>query len=148
MIVADKRYVDQKASMIPSPENFRTAVNDSLNFTYASYASWVNWEALLKECNDIAMDYRAESLGNSYFGADKIADDIYIVFETINDRTYCIPYVAGISYPSADNDCYLTRDEAILAALTTKYLKDKRDIHAIANAIAKMIDMPKSEVEE
>lgn len=36
MIVADKRYVDQKASMLPSPENFRTAVNDSINFTYAS----------------------------------------------------------------------------------------------------------------
>ena len=54
MIVADKRYVDQKASMIPSPENFRTAVNDSLNFTYASYASWVNCEALQEECSDVA----------------------------------------------------------------------------------------------
>ena len=57
MIVADKRYVDRKAIMIPSPENFRTAVNDSLNFTYTSYASWVNWEALQEECSDVGKMY-------------------------------------------------------------------------------------------
>lgn len=147
MITADKRYINYECKLVPTPEAYDEVLKNDVK-KYLTYSCYLNWEALLKECNDIAMDYRAESLGNSYFGADKIADDIYIVFETINDRTYYIPYVAGISEPSSDNDCYLTRDEAILAALTTKYLKDKRDTHAIANAIARMIDMPKSEVEE
>lgn len=147
MITASKNYINSECRLVPTPEAYDEELKNEVK-KYLSYSCYINWEALLKECNDIAMDYRAESLGNSYFEADKIADDIYIVSETINDNTYYIPYVAGISDPSADNDCYLTRDEAILAALTTKYLKNKRDTHAIANAIAKMIDIPKSEVEE
>ena len=52
MITADKKYIDQKAIMIPSPENFRATVNDSLNFVCMAYASWANWGALLEECSD------------------------------------------------------------------------------------------------
>lgn len=138
MIVADKRYVDQKAIMIPSPENFRTAVNDSLNFTYASCAAWVNWEALQEECSDVGKMYDDNLSG--YHDVNKISDDIYIISETLGKKTYYVPYVIGKSNKRNTDVCYESYDEAIIAAMATKYLKNSHEVCSMTNVIAKLID--------
>lgn len=123
MIVADKRYVDQKASIIPSPENFRTAVNDSLNFTYASYASWVNCEALQEECFDVAKLFKKRYPGNNcYYDVSKIGDGMYVVEETSGEDKRYYPYVSDKTVVNAVVWCYLDYDSAVLAVVAMKYM--------------------------
>ena len=53
MIVADKRYVDQKAIMIPSPENFCTAVNDGCRSCFYDYRVYFAKQVLsARRCNN------------------------------------------------------------------------------------------------
>ena len=137
MITADKRYVDQKAIMIPSPENFRTAINNSLNFTYAAYASCANWDALLEECSDIGKMY--DDNLSSYHDVNKISDDIYIISEIIGENTYYIPYVIGKSN-GKDMIVYRDYDTAILKALAIKHL-DGNNVAAMMDATKKLLNM-------
>lgn len=144
MIVADKRYVDQKASMIPSPENFRTAVNDSLNFTYASYASWVNWEALQEECSDVAKLFKKRYPGNNcYYDVSKIGDGMYVVEETSGENKRYYPYVSDKTVVEG-SCCYLDYDSAVLATIAMKYMNTK-NTNKVANMVEvleKLIDKP------
>lgn len=144
MIVADKRYVDQKASMIPSPENFRTAVNDSLNFTYASYASWVNWEALQEECSDVAKLFKKRYPGNNcYYDVSKIGDGMYVVEETSGEDKRYYPYVSDKTVVKG-SCCYLDYDSAVLATIAMKYMNTK-NTNKVANMVEvleKLIDKP------
>lgn len=148
MIVADKRYVDQKAIMIPSPENFRTAVNDSLNFTYASYASWVNWEALQEECSDIAELFKNRYPDNcNFYGASKIGDDMYIVEETDRKQhKYYYPYVSDKTVVKG-SCCYLDYDSAVLATIAMKYMNTKstNKVADMVMILEKLIDKPMEE---
>lgn len=144
MIVADKRYVDQKASMIPSPENFRTAVNDSLNFTYASYASWINWEVLQEECSDIAELFKKRYPGNNcYYDVSKIGDGMYVVEETSGEDKYYYPYVSDKTVVEG-SCCYLDYDSAVLATIAMKYMNTKNTgkVVDMVMILEKLIDKP------
>ena len=144
MIVADKRYVDQKASMIPSPENFRTAVNDSLNFTYASYASWVNCEALQEECSDVAKLFKKRYPGNNcYYDVSKIGDGMYVVEENSREHKYYYPYVIDKTVVKG-SCCYLDYDSAVLATIAMKYMNTKNTdkVADMVMILEKLIDKP------
>lgn len=139
MITADKRYVDQKAIMIPSPENFRTAVSDSLNFACVAYAAWANWEALQEECSDIGKMYDDNLSG--YHDVNKISDDIYIISETFGESTHYIPYVIGKS-DGKDMIAYRDYDTAILKALAIKHLGGHSlNTAAMMDATKKLLNM-------
>ena len=143
MITADKKYLDKEKEIYRDMTVFAEK-RQSFIAKCTVYSSYLNWNALQKECNDIAELFKNRYPDNcNFYNASKIGDDIYIVEETREGRKYYYPYVSDKTVVKG-SCCYLDYDSAVLATIAMKYMNTK-NTNKVANMVEvleKLIDKP------
>lgn len=143
MIVADKRYVDKEEKLYPDMIVFAEKTQ-SFTSKCVVYGSYLNWNALQKECADIAELFKNRHPDNcNFYKASKIGDGMYIVEETSGKHEYYYPYVSDKTVVKG-SCCYLDYDSAVLATIAMKYMNTK-NTNKVANMVEvleKLIDKP------
>lgn len=147
MIVADKRYVDKEKNLYPDMAVFAEKTQSFVSKCVV-YGSYLNWNALQRECADIAELFKNRYPDNcNFYGASKIGDGMYIVEETDRKQhKYYYPYVSDKTVVKG-SCCYLDYDSAVLATIAMKYMNTK-NTNKVANMVGvleKLIDKPVEE---
>lgn len=143
MIVANKRYLDNEEEVYPDMETFFNKKNQYYQKCRV-YGVYIAYEALQKECADIAELFKNRySDNNCYYDVSKIGDDMYIVEETSGERKYYYPYVSDKTVVKG-SFCYLDYDSAVLAAVVMKYMNTKSTMRVadMVMVLEKLIDKP------
>ena len=144
MIVADKRYVDKEKELYPDMVVFAEK-RQSFIAKCTVYSSYLNWNALQKECNDIAELFKNRYPDNcNFYNVSKIGDDMYVVEETDREQhTYYYPYVSDKTVVKG-SCCYLDYDSAVLATIAMKYMNTKNTdkVADMVMILEKLIDKP------
>lgn len=125
MIVANKKYVDKKEEVYPDVETFFNKKNQYYQKCRV-YGTFTAYEALQKECTDIAELFKNRYPDNcNFYDVSKIGDDMYIVEETDRgQRKYYYPYIPDKTVVKG-SCCYLDYDSAVLASVAMKYMNTK-----------------------
>ena len=143
MITVDKKYLDKEKEIYPDMTVFEEK-RQSFIAKCTVYSSYLNWNALQKECNDIAELFKNRYPDNcNFYNVSKIGDDMYIVEETREGRKYYYPYVSDKTVVKG-SCCYLDYDSAVLATVAMKYMNTK-NTNKVANMVEvleKLIDKP------
>lgn len=141
MIVADKRYVDKEEKLYPDMIVFAEKTQ-SFTSKCVVYGSYLNWNALQKECADIAELFKNRYLNNNcYYDVSKIGDGMYIVEENSGEHKYYYPYVSDKTVVKG-SCCYLDYNSAVLAAVAMKYMNTKSStkVADMVMVLEKLID--------
>lgn len=143
MIVANKKYLDKEKELYPDMVVFAEK-RQSFIAKCVVYSSYLNWDALQKECNDIAELFKNRYPDNcNFYNVSKIGDDMYVVEETSGERKYYYPYVPDKTVVKG-SCCYLDYDSAVLTTIAMKYMNTK-NTNKVANMVEvleKLIDKP------
>ena len=143
MITVDKKYLDKEKEIYPDMTVFAEK-RQSFIAKCTVYSSYLNWNALQKECNDIAELFKNRYPDNCNFcEVSKIGDDMYIVEETREGRKYYYPYVSDKTVVEG-SCCYLDYDSAVLATIAMKYMNTKNTdkVADMVMILEKLIDKP------
>lgn len=143
MIVANKKYLEKEEEVYPDTETFFNKKNQYYQKCRV-YGVYTAYEALQKECADIAELFKNHYPGNNcYYDVSKIGDGMYIVEETSGKNKYYYPYVSDKTVVKG-SCCYLDYDSAVLATIAMKYMNTK-NTNKVANMVEvleKLIDKP------
>lgn len=144
MIVADKKHIDKEEKLYPDMAVFAKKTQ-SFTSKCVVYGSYLNWNALQKECADIEELFKNRYPDNNcYYDVSKIGDDMYVVEETDREQhKYYYPYVSDKTVVKG-SCCYLDYDSAVLATIAMKYMNTK-NTNKVANMVEvleKLIDKP------
>ena len=144
MIVANKRYLDNEEEVYPDMETFFNKKNQYYQKCRV-YGVYIAYEALQKECADIAELFKNRYPDNNcYYDVSKIGDGMYVVEETNREQhKYYYPYVSDKTVVKG-SCCYLDYDSAVLATIAMKYMNTK-NTDKVANMVGvleKLIDKP------
>ena len=147
MIVADKKHIDKEEKLYPDMIVFAEKTQ-SFTSKCVVYGSYLNWNALQRECADIAELFKNRYPDNcNFYGASKIGDGMYIVEETDRKQhKYYYPYVSDKTVVKG-SCCYLDYDSAVLATIAMKHMNTK-NTDKVANMVGvleKLIDKPVEE---
>lgn len=118
MIRPNGLYLLKEEDKIPDVESFSEAINGKYTSKCMAYRAYIHFNALEKECDDIANKY-----DNSYgsYSANKISDGVFVV-EYKSGSDYCyIPYVVGKYENVKSYMAYKDFDDALIAALYLKH---------------------------
>ena len=144
MIVADKKYLDKEKKLYPDVETFFNKKNQYYQKCRV-YGACTAYEALQKECADIAELFKNRYLDNcNFYDVSKIGDNMYIVEETDRKQhKYYYPYVSDKTAVEG-SCCYLDYDGAVLAAVAMKYMNTKNTdkVADMVMILEKLIDKP------
>ena len=147
MIVADKKYLDKEEEVYPDVETFFNKKNQYYQKCRV-YGVCTAYEALQKECADIAELFKNRYPGNNcYYDVSKIGDGMYIVEETSGENKYYYPYASDKTVMSGVVSCYLDYDSAVLAVVTMKYMNtlSATKVADMVMVLEKLIDKPMEE---
>lgn len=143
MIVANKKYLGKEEEVYPDMETFFNKKNQH-HQKCRVYGVYIAYEALQKECADIAELFKNRYPDNNcYYDVSKIGDDMYIVEETSGERKYYYPYVSDKTV--VKGSCfYLDYDSAVLATIAMKYMNTKNTdkVADMVMILEKLIDKP------
>lgn len=144
MIVANKRYLDNEEEVYPDMETFFNKKNQYYQKCRV-YGVYIAYEALQKECADIAELFKNRYPDNNcYYDVSKIGDDMYVVEETDREQhKYYYPYVSDKTVVKG-SCCYLDYDSAVLATIAMKYMntKNTNKVADMVMILEKLIDKP------
>ena len=144
MITVDKKYLDKEKEIYPDMTVFAEK-RQSFIAKCTVYSSYLNWNALQKECNDIAELFKNRYPDNcNFYNVSKIGDDMYVVEETDREQhKYYYPYVSDKTVVKG-SCCYLDYDSAVLATIAMKYMNTKNTdkVADMVMILEKLIDKP------
>lgn len=144
MIIADKKYFDKEKEIYPDMETFFNKKNQYYQKCRV-YGVYTAYEALQKECNDIAELFKNRYPDNcNFYDVSKIGDDMYIVEETDREQyRYYYPYVSDKTVVK-ESCCYLDYNSAVLATIAMKYMNTKSTMKVLdmVMILEKLIDKP------
>lgn len=146
MIVANKKYLEKEEEVYPDTETFFNKKNQYYQ-KCGVYGVYTAYEALQKECADIAELFKNRYPGNNcYYDVSKIGDGMYIVEETSGKNKYYYPYVSDKTVVKG-SCCYLDYDSAVLAVVAMKYMNTKSatKVGDMVMVLEKLIDKPMEE---
>lgn len=125
MIIANKKYLGKEEEVYPDMETFFNKKNQYYQKCRV-YGVYIAYEALQKECADIAELFKNRYPDNcNFYDVSKIGDDMYIVEETDRgQRKYYYPYIPDKTVVKG-SCCYLDYDSAVLASVAMKYMNTK-----------------------
>lgn len=132
MIEANGLYFLKEEDKIPDVESFGEIINSKYTSKCMAYRAYIRFNALEKECNDIANKYD-NSYGN--YSANKISDGVFVVEYKIGSDYCYIPYVVGKYENTKSCMAYKDFDDALIAALYLKY-SDKNHVISQSNMVA------------
>lgn len=143
MIMPNKEYLEKEEEVYPDTETFFNKKNQYYQKCRV-YGIYTAYEALQKECADVARLFKNRYPGNNcYYDVSKIGDGMYIVEETSGENKYYYPYVPDKTVVKG-SCCYLDYDSAVLATIAMKYMNTK-NTNKVANMVEvleKLIDKP------
>lgn len=143
MIVANKKYFDKEEEAYPDMETFFNKKNQHYQKCRV-YGAYTAYEALQKECADIAELFKNRYPDNcDFYDVSKIGDGMYIVEETSGEYKYYYPYVSDKTVVKG-SCCYLDYDSAVLAVVAMKYMNTKSStkVADMVEVLEKLIDKP------
>lgn len=147
MITVDKKYLDKEKEIYPDVETFFNKKSQYFQKCRV-YGAYTAYEALQKECTDIAELFKNRYPDNcNFYDVSKIGDDMYIVEETNREqRKYYYPYVSDKTVVKG-SCCYLDYNSAVLAAVAMKYMNTKSStkVADMVMVLEKLIDKPMEE---
>ena len=147
MIVANKRYLDNEEEVYPDMEIFFNKKNQYYQKCRV-YGVYIAYEALQKECADIAELFKNRYPDNNcYYDVSKIGDGMYVVEENSGEHKYYYPYVSDKTVMSGVVCCYLDYDSTALAVVAMKYMNTKSStkVADMVMVLEKLIDKPMEE---
>lgn len=122
MITVDKKYLNKEKEIYPDVETFFNKKSQYFQKCRV-YGVYTAYEALQKECADIAELFKKRYPGNNcYYDVSKIGDGMYVVEETSGEDKRYYPYVSDKTVVNAVVWCYLDYDSAVLAVVAMKYM--------------------------
>lgn len=146
MIMPNKEYLEKEKNAYPDMETFFNKKNQYYQKCRV-YGAYTAYEALQKECADIAELFKNRYPDNNcYYDVSKIGDGMYIVEETSGEHKYYYPYVSDKTVIKG-SCCYLDYDSAVLAAVAMKYMNTKSStkVADMVMVLEKLIDKPMEE---
>lgn len=147
MIMPNKEYLEKEKNAYPDMETFFNKKNQYYQKCRV-YGAYTAYEALQKECTDIAELFKNRYPDNcNFYDVSKIGDNMYIVEETDRgQRKYYYPYVSDKTAVK-ESFCYLDYDSAVLAAVAMKYMNTKSSTKVVdmVMVLEKLIDKPMEE---
>lgn len=141
MITVDKKYIDKEKEIYPDVETFFNKKSQYFQKCRV-YGVCTAYEALQKECADIAELFKNRYLNNNcYYDVSKIGDGMYIVEENSGEHKYYYPYVSDKTVVKG-SCCYLDYNSAVLAAVAMKYMNTKSStkVADMVMVLEKLID--------
>lgn len=146
MIMPNKEYLEKEENAYPDMETFFNKKNQYYQKCRV-YGAYTAYEALQKECVDIAELFKNRYPDNNcYYDVSKIGDGMYIVEETSGEHKYYYPYVSDKTVIKG-SCCYLDYNSAVLAAVAMKYMNTKSStkVADMVMVLEKLIDKPMEE---
>lgn len=146
MIMPNKEYLEKEKNAYPDMETFFNKKNQYYQKCRV-YGAYTAYEALQKECVDIAELFKNRYPDNNcYYDVSKIGDGMYIVEETSGEHKYYYPYVSDKTVIKG-SCCYLDYNSAVLAAVAMKYMNTKSStkVADMVMVLEKLIDKPMEE---
>lgn len=147
MIMPNEEYLEKEEEVYPDTETFFNKKNQYYQKCRV-YGAYTTYEALQKECADIAELFKNRYPDNcNFYDASKIGDDMYIIEETDRgQRRYYYPYIPDKTVVKG-SCCYLDYDSAVLAVVAMKYMdtKSTTKVSDMVMVLEKLIDKPMEE---
>lgn len=143
MIMPNKEYLEKEEEVYPDTETFFNKKNQYYQKCRV-YGIYTAYEALQKECADVARLFKNRYPGNNcYYDVSKIGDGMYIVEETSGENKYYYPYVPDKTVVKG-SCCYLDYDSSVLAVVAMKYMNTKSStkVGDMVEVLEKLIDKP------
>lgn len=144
MIMPNEEYLEKEEEVYPDTETFFNKKNQYYQKCRV-YGVYTAYEALQKECADVARLFKNRYPGNNcYYDVSKIGDGMYIVEETSGENKYYYPYASDKTVMSGVVSCYLDYDSAVLAVVTMKYMNtlSTTKVANMVEVLEKLIDKP------